>query len=51
MQHIEVIRREMIEDLRRQYNKDEVKAYLSELVKMIRMTDAEVFKFMKDRIS
>lgn len=45
MQHIEVIRREMIRYLKGQYSKDEVKAYLSELVKMIRMTDAEVFKF------
>lgn len=51
MQHIEVIRREMIRDLKGQYSKDEVKAYLYELTKMIRMTDAEVFKFMKDRIS
>ncbi len=51
MQHVEVIRREMERDLKGQYSKDEVKAYVSELTKMINMTDAEVFKFRKDQIS
>ena len=50
MNHIEVIRYEMIRNLK--YDGwITTEAYVSELTKIIHMTNDEIFKFRKDQIS
>lgn len=45
MNHIEVIRDQMEKNLKSSYGKhDDIKSYVSELTKLIHMTDDEVFK-------